>query len=65
MRDRDKIQKLEKKVYELIEVLNQINNIIYGRGLDFRSEYYWKVSGLCVDTVRETDMRMIETWYEE
>jgi len=65
MKDKKKIEKLEKKVVELKNILNQINNIIYAQGLKLGSDNYFKVRGLCVDTVRETDMRMIATWYEE
>ena len=65
MKDKKKIQKLENKVREMKDVLNQINNIICTQGLVLGSNEYWKVRGLCVDTVRETDMRMIATWYED
>ena len=65
MKGKEKIQKLEKKVRELKDVLREIKDIIYGIGLNPGSDDYFKVRGLCVDTVRETDLRMVEVWYEE
>lgn len=65
MKDKKKIEKLEKKVREMNDILTQINKIISHKGLVLHSEKYWKVRSLCVDTVRETDLRMIEVWYEE
>ena len=57
-----RIQKLEKKVIELKDVLQQINDIIYAQGLSLGSDNYFRVRGLCVDTIRETDMRMVDAW---
>ena len=65
MKDKEKMQKLEKKVNELKSILIRINGIIYARGLDVGSDNYFIIRGLCIDTIRETDLRMIETWYEE
>ena len=62
MKTKDRIRILENKVEELKDVLNQINDIIYAQGLSLGSDNYFKVRGLCVDTVRETALRMIETW---
>ena len=65
MKNKKKIEKLEKKVEELKDVLTNINNIIFGEGLIVGKDNYFKVRSLCVDTVKETDLRMIATWYEE
>lgn len=64
MKDKVKIQKLEKKVEELKGVLCQINKIVFRKTIKHHSDEYFKILELCIDTVRETDMRMIETWYE-
>lgn len=63
MRKEDRrIQKLENKVEEMKVVLKQINDIVISHGLKYGSDDYFKVRGLCVDTIRETDMRMVDAW---
>ena len=65
MKKKDKIRILENKIEELKEVLNQINRIICTEGANFGSDDYFKIRGLCVDTIRETDLRFVEVWEDE
>lgn len=65
LKDKKKIEKLEKKVEELKGVLCQINKIVYRKNIKHHSDEYFKILELCIDTVRETDLRMVEVWYEE
>ena len=64
MKMKDKIRVLENKIEELKVVLKQINDIVCAQGLNLGSDDYFKVRGLCVDTIRETDLRFIEVWGE-
>jgi hypothetical protein len=62
MKRKDKIRILEKKIEELKDVLCQINKIVFHKNIKHHSDEYFKILELCVDTVRETDLRMVETW---